>query len=82
MQKILIDQITNSELLDVQRNNVNQSIVEKMFVIASSNLRLIGKTNENAYCIAMAAGTILKELFEDQSFVTSNGIMIIVNKLI
>jgi len=81
MQKTLIDQLTNSELLDIQKNKVNQSIVDKMIVIAASNLSLIGKNNENAYCIAMASGTILKELFEDQSFASSEKLLEIVNKI-
>lgn len=81
MQKTLIDQLTNSELLDVQKNKVNQSVIDKMVAISAKNLSQIGKSNENAYCIAMAAGTILKELFEDQSFATSEKLLVIANRI-
>jgi len=81
MQKILIDELTNSELLDVQKNISNQSIIDKMVAISAKKLSQIGRTNENTYCIAMAAGTILKELFEDQSFATSEKLLEIANRI-
>jgi len=82
MQKILIEGLSNTELLDVQKSTINQSIVDKMIKIAANHVAVIGASKENSYCIAMAAGTILKELFEDQSFVTSSGIMKIMDEII
>jgi len=81
MQIELVKQSTNSESMDVLYNKFNQGIYDKLILIGQSRMKSLGYSEQNLFCIAMAIGTILKELFEDTSFVSGGKLSEITNLL-
>lgn len=81
IQGILVSQIPNSEAMDVANGRFSKAIYDRLIRIGKCELQKIGYTDMNMYCTTMAIGTILKELFEDDSFATSKKLSEISNLL-
>ena len=75
MQVELVEQSTTQESWDVLANEFNQGLYNKLIKIGQCRVNMIGCTDLNKYCIAMAVGTILKELFEDNTFATAEKLL-------
>lgn len=81
IQRVLANQVTTSEAIDVANNKFNKDVYDKLIRIGQSKMQNIGYSELNLFCIAMAIGTILKELFEDTSFVSGGKLSEITNLL-
>ena len=82
IQNALFIQATSSEAMSLAMNTVPQSLVTKLKTIGKQYLNKTSKKDVDIMCVAMAVGTILKELDNgNTSYVTNSAIASLMNEL-
>ena len=82
IQNSLFVQATSSEAMALAANTVPQSLVSKLKTIGRQYLNNTPKKDFDIVCVAMAVGTILKELDNgNTSYVTNSAIASLMNEL-
>lgn len=82
IQNSLFAQATSSEAIALAANTVPQSLVNKLKTIGRQYLNNTPKKDVDIVCVAMAVGTILKELDNGNTFyVTNSAIASLMNEL-
>lgn len=59
----------------------NQNTIDKLYKLGSQILQTMDKNNKNICCVGLVIATILKEIFEDTTFVSNNSLYEIISKL-
>lgn len=73
MQNTLVEFLPRELMLEIAQNIRNPKTINSVYELGAIHMKGHAKTNKNYYIAAMAAGTILKELYEDTSFVNNSG---------
>ncbi len=82
IQNALFIQATSSEAMSLAMNTVPQSLVTKLKTIGKQYLNKTSKKDVDIMCVAMAVGTILKELDNgNTAYVTNSAIASLMNEL-
>ena len=82
IQNALFIQATSSEAMLLAMNTVPQSLVTKLKTIGKQYLNKTSKKDVDIMCVAMAVGTILKELDNgNTAYVTNSAIASLMNEL-
>ncbi len=82
IQNQLFVQATQTEALQLARNIVPESLIVKLMSISRSYLNRTRKSSVDVYAVALAAGTIIKELDNGNTkHVTNAAIAALMNNL-
>ncbi len=81
MQKTFVNQLITSESIEIALNVRNQVAINKLYKLGNQSLQTMENSDISTYCVGLVVATILKELFEDESFVYLDNLTDIINKI-
>lgn len=81
MQQLFINQLSTSEAIEMAKNVRNQDVFNKLYKLGAVEIQKSEKSNKDYYITSLVAGTILKEIYEDQNFVSVDSLYTIISKM-
>lgn len=81
MQQTFINQLSSTESIEMIRNEKNQNVINKLYKLGALEIQKTGSSDENYYITSLVIGTILKEIYEDQSYVSVDSLYTIINNI-
>lgn len=81
MQAVFTNQMTTSEAMEAVRNVKNQNVISKIYKLGALEMQKTVKSNKNYYITSLVIGTILKEIYEDQRYITADSLYSIINNI-
>lgn len=81
MQQALINQLSTSEVVEMLQNTQNKNVINKLYQLGAQEINKKGRNDKNYYITSQVVGTILKELYEDQNFVSVDSLYTIISKI-
>lgn len=81
MQQEFINQLSASESMEIALNTRNQSTINKLYSVGNKSLQRTNKSDKDIYITGLVVATILKELFEDVSFVSNENLTNVISRI-